>query len=88
MYSIIGTSRKFDLPVDIQIEMFTSMVVPIMTYASEIWGHYMVRDLETLQMKYLKQVLCVHKKTSNDIVYGELGVYPLEIHVKTRMIGY
>lgn len=88
MYSIIGTCRKFDLPVDIQIEMFNSMVLPVMTYASEIWGHYIIRDMEILQMKYFKQVLCVHKKTSTDIVYGELGVYPVEIHIKCRVICF
>lgn len=88
MYSILGTCRKHDLPVDIQIEMYNSMVLSIMTYASEIWGHYVIRELELLQMKFLKQVLCVHKKTSTDIVYGELGLFPLEITIKCRMIGY
>ncbi len=88
MYSIIGTSRKYDLPVDIQLEMFNSMILPIMTYASEIWGNYVIREMELLQIKYFKQVLCVHKRTSTDIVYGELGVYPIGVQIKCQMIGY
>ncbi len=39
-------------------------------------------------MKFLKQVLGVHKNTSNDMVYGELGVFPLDIYIKSRMIGH
>ncbi len=39
-------------------------------------------------MKFLKQVLRVHKNTSNDMVYGDLGVFPLDIYIKRRMIGY
>ncbi len=31
MYSIIGKARKFDLPVDIQIELFNAMVLPVLT---------------------------------------------------------
>ena len=88
MYSLIGKCRKFDMPVDMQMELFNTMVLPILTYGSEIWGHSIVRELELLHLKFLKQMLFVHKKTSNDMVYGELGVYPLEIHIKCRMLCY
>ncbi len=36
MYSLISKCRKFDLPVDIQHELFIATVLPILTYASEI----------------------------------------------------
>ena len=88
MYSLIGKCRKFDLPVDMQIELYSCMVMPIMIYASEIWGYGTVRELELLQMKFFKHVLYVHKNTSTDIVYGELGAYPLEVIIKCRMINY
>ena len=88
MYSLIGKCRKFDLPIDIQIELFNATVLPILMYASEIWGYYVIRDMELLYMKFLKQVLGVHKNTSNDMTYGELGVFPLVIYLKSRMIGY
>ena len=81
MYPLIGTSRKYDLPIDIQLDMYNSMVVTVATYACEIWGYDIVRELETLQMRYLKHALYVHRYTSNDIVYGESGMYPLEIRI-------
>ena len=87
MYSVIGTSRNLDLPVDIQLEMYNSMVSSVQMYAAEVWGHNVVRDMELLHMKFLKHVLFVHKKTSNDIVYGELGVYPLEVNINCRMVN-
>ncbi len=35
MYSAIGMSRKYDLPVDIQVELFNMMVVPVVTLSEE-----------------------------------------------------
>ncbi len=45
MYSVIGKARKFDLPVDVQMEIFNAMVLPVLTYGSEVWGHYIIREL-------------------------------------------
>ncbi len=63
-------------------------MLPILTYAFEIWGYHIARELEYMYMKFLKQVLGVHKNTSNDTVYDELGVFPLDIHIKSRIRGY
>ena len=79
MYSVIGKIRKFDLPTDRQIELFNTMVIPVLTYASEIWGYFIIREVELVHLKFLKQVLYVDKKkTSNDMMYGEL----VFIHLK------
>ena len=77
LYSIIGISRKYDLIVDIQIELFNTMVVPVIIYGCEVWGDNVIREIELVHMKYMNHVLYVHRYTSIDIVYGELGVYPL-----------
>ncbi len=70
LYSLIGTSRKLDLPVDIQIELFNTMVVPVLTYGYEIWGDSIIREIELLHLKFMKHVLYVHRYTSRDFVYG------------------
>ncbi len=64
------------------------MILPVMTYAAEVWGNYIIREFSQLQMKFLKHTLYVHKNTSNDIVYGELGEYPVDIYIKCKIIGY
>ena len=32
MYSLIGKSRRLDLPIDLQLELFDNLVLPIMLY--------------------------------------------------------
>ncbi len=40
MYSVTGTSRSLDLPVDIQLVMYSSSVVSsVQMYAAEVWAH-------------------------------------------------
>ena len=46
------------------------------------------REIELMQTKFLKHVLFVHRNTSNYITYGELGVYPIDIKIKCRVIGF
>lgn len=88
MYSHIGKCRKHDLTVDLQLELFNTMVMSIMTYACEIWCYSVDRELKQLHMKFIKHVLYVHKNTSTDIVYGELGENPIDVIINTRLIGY
>lgn len=47
------------------------MVLPRLTYASEIFGYHIARESEHGYMKSLKHVMGVHRNDSNDIVYGE-----------------
>ena len=38
MHGIISKARSTDMPMDIQFNLFDSLVLPIMKYGSEIWG--------------------------------------------------
>ena len=38
MYAVLQKSRKLQLPVDIQLQLFDSMVAPILLYGSEVTG--------------------------------------------------
>ena len=59
-----------------------------MSYACEVWGACQAQPLETLHLKFFKQVLGVRQTTPNAFVYGELGVYPLSIDRKVRILKY
>ena len=86
MYSLLRKSKKLMLPIDVQIELFDKMIVPILLYGSEIWCPDM-SDLATrLQLKFYKMVLGLSKATPSMMVLGELGKYPLEINAKSRML--
>ena len=71
-----------------QIELFSRMIYPILNYGSEIWGLRQADPLEKFHLSFLKSVLCVKSSTPNCFVYGELGVYPLIIDRKVRVIKY
>ena len=50
-------------------------------YGAEIWGYTKSKEIERLHLKFLKRLLRVNQSTCNAFVYGELGRYPLYIHV-------
>ena len=44
--------------------------------------------IESTFVKFCKQILGVHRKTTNIAVRSELGVYPLKIDTKLNMLMY
>lgn len=88
MFSIMKKSRKFNLPVDLQLHLFDTMVSPILLYGSEVWGYEDNSIIESLYLSFYKMILKVKKSTPNCIIYGELGRYPSDIFIKSRMIGF
>ena len=45
-FSMLIKARNLDLPIDIQIKLFESMICPILLYGSEVWGfqkNYMLK---------------------------------------------
>ena len=88
MFSLISKARRLSLPIDIQLQLFDSTVLPILLYGCEIWGYTNVSLLESLHLKFLKMILGVHIKTCNSMVYGELGRFPLNITIKQRVVGF
>ena len=88
MFALISKARRHCLPIDIQLQLYDSTVMPIMLYGCEIWGNSNFDVLNKLYLKFLKMTLGVQGKTCNNMVYGELGRFPLEIYIKKRAIGY
>ena len=76
------------LTIDLQLQLFNSMVDPILLYGSEITGFEKSDGLERLCTKFYKIILNLKKTTPNIILYGELRRYPLDIFVKAKMIGF
>ena len=88
MYSLLQTARKQKLPIDICLDLYSSMVIPVFLYGCEIWGHKNVEILEKLQLKFLKHLFHLNRKTMSHVIYGETGLYPISVLVKTRMIRF
>ena len=84
MFLLLRKCRQLQLPVDIQLELFDILVKPILLYGCEVWATEIVK----IHLRFCKYVLQVNKSTCSNLVYGELGVTPLVLHAKSRMIMF
>lgn len=55
------------------LDLFDKLISPILNYASEVWGFYTAKSIETVHMQFCKRMLGVKQSTQNDFIYGELG---------------
>jgi len=88
MFSVIRKSRKLCLPIDMQLSLFNAMVAPVILYGSEVWGIENVDIVDRFQLKYCKSILNLKQSTPNCMVYGELGITPLSLQIKARVLNY
>jgi len=57
-------------------------------YGCEIWGFTNIDIIERVHLKFCKLLLSLKKTTPNCMVYGELGVSPLNLSIQVRMLNY
>ena len=75
LYKKINTYSN--LTPDFMMDLFDKFIVPVLTYACEMWGFHPSIQIERIHTKYCKNCLAVKKSAQNDFVYGELGRLPL-----------
>jgi len=102
MFAIITNARKQNLPIDIQLQLFDALVMPILLYGCEVLGvddNYVNKKkknidlkenyiLEKVHLKFCKMILHINKSTPSSIVYGELGRFPLNVYISCRIINF
>ena len=88
MFALLKRIKRLSLPYDLQIELFEKTIKPILLYGCEIWGYGNLNALERVQLTFLKYIFQLKKSTPTNIIYGELGIFPLTIDIKTRAISY
>ena len=84
------------LPIKAALKLFDSVVTPILLYGSEIWGTYNYLsfekwdkcDMERVHLNFCKRLLGVNRSTTNILVRGELGRYPLKLNVENRIKSF
>ena len=69
-------------------KLFDSQVVPILLYGAEVWGYKQYESVERVHLFACKSFLRVCNKTPNNVVYGEVGRYPLHITAVIKCIKY
>ena len=68
--------------------LFDKLVSSVILYASETWGFHVSLAVEKVQLKFCKWLLKVPNCTTNEMVYGELGRFPMLINRKIRILKY
>ena len=92
--AIFGLQKKLKcvkaLTPEIRFDIFDTMIRPIITYGSDVWGLCKsgLHDLDKLFLNYIRCVLCIKATTSNIIVYGECGKIPPSIYCHANVLCY
>ena len=88
MHDILNKGRVHNLSVSCQLDLFDKIIIPMLTYGSEIWGYENIDILEKVHVKFCKLLLNLKTSTPNFMLYGELGRYPLNITVKLKILSF
>ena len=88
MHLLFCRINNLHLPVDLQLQLFDNTIVPILTYACEIWGFECLDLIENVHTDFLRKITKSRKSTPLYMLYAELGRIPLEVTIKTRIIGF
>jgi hypothetical protein len=86
LFAVYRKIRNISIPVDLQLKLFDSLVIPILLYASEVWGFENKESIEKVHLQLCKNILKVRSTTPNYMVYGELGRYPMDVMVKRKIV--
>ena len=88
MYEVLKLGRLHCLSIKTQLDLFDKMVVPCLLYGSEIWGFGKNDIIERVHLRFCKLLLQLKTTTPSYMIYGELGRFPLDIYIKTRMVSF
>ena len=88
MFGLIAKCRRLKLPIDIQMKLFDNVVKPIMLYGCEVWGPYNTDIADKLQLRFLKNILCVKKSTTTVMIRVETACLPMIYDIKCRILNF
>ena len=98
VHALFSLRRHIDfnsLKPSLACKIFDTMVSPILTYNSEVWGVFIKSDFKYwntspiekgLHLQFCKRYLQVNNKASNIACRAELGRYPLDILLISSLI--
>ena len=75
-------------PIQIILHLYEVMLVPILCYGCEVWGFEEDKEIEKVQMKFLKRILHLPNSCPNVAVRGELGQLPIHLWWKESILKY
>ena len=88
MHSLFKSIRSNSFSVYLSLQLFDSLVMPILLYCCEVWDYEDFKILEKFHLKFCKLILGVPRSTPSYVVYGELGRQPLSSFIYPRMLKF
>ena len=89
MHVLFKRIHNLDIPIDLQLYLFDHVILPITLYGCEIWGFKIVKLLKIYIMISLDRLLTQEKVPLYiRMLHAELGRHPIQINIKSRMIGF
>ena len=75
---------------DIRMYMFNTLVQPILTFGSDVWGNQksIIDKLDSVYFRFARCSLGVKGTTSKIITVGEYGMFPPSIFCKVALLNY
>ena len=58
IFSVLRKTKKLNLPVDMQLQLFYCMAVTILLYGADIYGYEQSEIIESLFVQFYKIILC------------------------------
>ena len=81
------TKLELYIPIDLQIQLFNHTILPILLYGCEVGGFHNSNLIENVQNQFLRTITHLRKSTPIHMIYAEIGITPVEIHIISRMEG-
>ena len=70
--------------------LFESLIKLILIYGSDVWGmnKHCISELDKMYLWFIRNMLKVKRTTSNQIVFGECGVYPPSVSCHVNVLCF
>ena len=88
MHVLLKQICNLDIPIDLQLYLLDNVILPIALYGCEIWGFENIQLIENLHNDFIRQIINLRKSTPIYMLHAELGRHPIQINIKSRMIGF
>ena len=88
MYVLFKRIRNLNIPIELLLYLFDRVILPVALYGCEIWGFEKRHMIENLHNNLLRQIIGLRKSTPIYMLHAELGHHPIQIDIKSRMIGF
>lgn len=89
VFSLKSNLNKFGyLSANLLLKIFDTKILPILTYAAEIWYSHESLDVEKIHHDFCKYILRIPKRSPNIFARGELGRHTIYMTRCLKLIKY